>query len=93
MPLLARAPCLAARSTRRSNVLVQFRGMHGECEVDVSHRNPPFRAESYETSGATFNYGKKVPFATETFLYPLALSPVDTQTNGFICSSGGGLCI
>ena len=51
------------------------------------------RAESYETSGATFNYGKKVPFATKTFLYPLALSPVDTQTNGFICSSDGELCI
>ncbi|KAF9651115.1 hypothetical protein BDM02DRAFT_3091869 [Thelephora ganbajun] len=29
MSLLARAPCLAARSAR-SNVLVQSRGMHGE---------------------------------------------------------------
>jgi len=38
MSLLARAPRLAARSTR-SNVLVQSRGMHGEYKVRLSY-NP-----------------------------------------------------
>ena len=58
------------------------------------------RIESYErvAQSIPFDYGKKVPFATKTSPYPLALSPVDTQTNVFICSSDRvrspvGLCV
>ena len=62
MSLLARAPRLAVRSAR-SNVLVQSRGMHGECEVRVSHRNPRFQVgklrnawcnASHSTTGRRF---------------------------------------
>ena len=90
MSLLARTPRLTARSAR-SSMLVRSRSMHGECEIRVSHRSLHFhggklRKLSYNASHE-FDYGKKVPSATKALPYPLVLSPVDIQTNEFVCSS------
>lgn len=49
MSLLARAPCLAARSAR-SNVLVQSRGMHGEYKVHFYHINLRFSRPDVDTT-------------------------------------------